>query len=105
MELPTEALRRRALVLLAKVSKENPRLGKPCGYVPSTGNPWDCRKLYFDEEEDVNPRYRIVYRLMPDEDSFERIEVIRISLKVEFQENGDVDSIYHQVGRALGRAQ
>lgn len=61
----------------------------------------DCRKLYFDEAEDVDPRYRIIYRLLPDEDRPAKAEVIRIGrLKVPY---GDEEQIYRQVGRALDR--
>ena len=102
LDLPSEELKRRALELLAQVSTGNPRLGKPCGFAFSTGNLSDCRKLYFDEERDMDPRYRIVYRLVPDEDSPVKAEVIRIGLKVPY---GDEEQIYRQVGRALDRLQ
>jgi hypothetical protein len=93
-------LKRRALELLAEVSKKNPKLGKPCGFAFSTGNLSDCRKLYFDEQRDMDPRYRIVYRLLPDEDGPTKAEVIRIGLKVP---HGDEEQIYRQVGQALER--
>lgn len=100
LDLPSKALKHRALELLAQVSKANPKLGKPCGFAFSTGNLSDCRKLYFDERRDVDPRYRIIYRLLPDEDRPSRAEVIRIGLKVPY---GDEEQIYRQVGRALDR--
>ena len=100
LDLPSKELKRRALELLAKVSKENPRLGKPCGFAFSTGNLSDCRKLYFDEQRDMDPRYRIVYRLVPGEDNPSKAEVIRIELKVPY---GDKEQIYRQVGQALER--
>lgn len=100
LDLPSRDLKRRALELLAAVSKENPKLGKPCGFAFSTGNLSDCRKLYFDEERDMDPRYRIIYRLLPDEDEPRKAEVIRIGLKVPY---GDEEQIYRQVGRALER--
>lgn len=46
------------------------------------------------------PRYRIVYRLLPNKDGPTRAEVIRIGLKVPY---GDEEQIYRQVGQALGR--
>jgi hypothetical protein len=98
--LPSKELKRRALELLSQVSKKDPRLGKPCGFAFSSGNLSDCRKLYFDEQGDMDPRYRIVYRLVPDEDSPTKAEVIRIGLKVPY---GDEEQIYRQVGRALER--
>lgn len=100
LDLPSKALKHRALELLAQVSKENPKLGKPCGFAFSTGNLSDCRKLYFDEKLDVDPRYRIIYRLLPDEDGPSKAEVIRIGLKVPY---GDEEQIYRQVGGALDR--
>lgn len=100
LDLPSEALKRRAFELLAKVSTENPHLGKPCGFAFSTGNLSDCRKLYFDERENMDPRYRIIYRLIPDEENPAEAEVIRIGLKVP---HGGEEYIYRQVGRALKR--
>lgn len=100
LDLPSTGLKRRAIELLAQVSKENPRLGKPCGFAFSTGNLSDCRKLYFDEERDMDPRYRIIYRLIPNEDGPTKVEVIRIGVKVP---HGDQEQIYRQVGRALER--
>jgi hypothetical protein len=38
LDLPSKELKRRALELLAQVSKENPGLGKPCGFAFSTGS-------------------------------------------------------------------
>lgn len=100
LDLPSEEFKRRAFELLAQVSKENPKLGKPCGFAFSTGNLSDCRKLYFDEQRDMDPRYRIVYRLVPDEGRPTKAEVIRIGHKVPY---GDEEQIYRQVGRALER--
>jgi len=100
LDLPSKELKRRALELLVQVSKENPSLGKPCGFAFSTGNLSDCRKLYFDEQRDMNPRYRIIYRLLPDENEPTKAEVVRIGLKVPF---GDEEQIYRQVSRALDR--
>jgi len=100
LDLPSKELKRRALELLAEVSKGNPKLGKPCGFAFSTGNLFDCRKLYFDEQRDMDPRYRIIYRLLPDEDEPTQVEVIRIGLKVPY---GEEEQIYRQVGRALDR--
>ena len=100
LDLPSKELKRRALGLLAEVSKGNPKLGKPCGFAFATDNLSDCGKLYFDEQRDMDPRYRIVYRLLPDEDGPKKAEVIRIGLKVPY---GDEEQIYRQVGRALDR--
>jgi hypothetical protein len=93
-------MRVRALELLTALSTENPLLGKECGWRQATGNLFDCRKLYFDEREDVEPRYRIVYRLLPDEDAPTRIQVLAIGLKIDQRDRA---YIYELVGRRLGR--
>lgn len=100
LDLPSRQLQRRALMLLGRVKNENPLLGKPCGFAFQTGNLSDCRKLYFDESEDAPPRYRIIYRLLPDEETPAVAEVIRIGLKFPY---GDEEYLYRQAGRALGR--
>jgi hypothetical protein len=48
----------------------------------------------------MDPRYRIIYRLIPDEEQPAKAEVIRIGLKVPY--SGE-EYIYRQVGRALNR--
>jgi len=40
--------------------------GQPLGNLPSTGDLSDCFKVYFDIDPDIKPRYRLVYRLLPD---------------------------------------
>lgn len=74
-KLGSAALRREALRLIAQL-KKSPFLGQPLEYRGSTGNLGDCRKLYFDVSKDDPPEYRIVYRLLPDEDSPGLIEII-----------------------------
>ena len=70
--LPTDDLRREAAGYLLRL-KRQPFLGLPLENLPSTGDLSDCRKVYFDEA-----RYRIVYRLLPDEIHPEHVEVIAI---------------------------
>lgn len=48
----------------------------------------------------MNSRYRIIYRLLPDENEPKKAEVIRIGLKVPF---GDEEQIYRQIALALER--
>jgi hypothetical protein len=48
----------------------------------------------------MDPRYRIIYRLLPSENEPTKAEVIRIGLKVPY---GDKEQIYRRVGRALER--
>lgn len=75
--LPTEALRRAALRYLTRL-KTTPRLGKRLRDHPTMGDLADCRKIYFDERDDVPPRWRIVYRLVPDAEHPRSVEVISI---------------------------
>ena len=43
------------------------------------GNLGDCRKVYFDESPATRPAgYRIVLRLLPDEEAPERIQIVSI---------------------------
>ena len=100
--LTTEA-QRRVLELLGDIANETPLLGKTCGYKPSTGNLGDCRKVYFDIKSDVEPRYRLIYRVLPDEDNPATIEVITVGLKFTTDAEGRRDSIYVRVGELLGR--
>lgn len=100
LNLPSKELKRRALELLARVSKENPKLGKPCGFAFSTGNLSDCRKLYFDEQRDMDRATgsSIACSLTKTDPRGQRS--IRIGLKVPY---GDEEQIYRQVGQALER--
>ena len=60
--LPSQDLRVRALFLLASL-KGWPDRGLRLSDHPASGDLSDCRKLYFDVDENVTPGYRIVYRL------------------------------------------
>jgi ParE toxin of type II toxin-antitoxin system, parDE len=61
--------------------KANPRLGKRLEHRAYTGDLSDCRKIYFDEGPNRSPRYRIVYRLLPDEENPRTVDVIVIGRK------------------------
>jgi len=100
--LPKEA-QRRVLELLGDVANRSPTLGKPCGYQAATGNLGDCRKIYFDTEADVEPRYRLIYRVLPDETNPVIIEVITVGLKFTEDAEGNRNSIYVRVGELLDR--
>jgi hypothetical protein len=75
--LPNDALRREALIRLTSL-KDNPFRGRRLRAHPSLGDLSDCRKLYFDERPNVSPRYRIVYRVLPDEASPKSVDVVII---------------------------
>lgn len=80
--LPSERLREVALGWMRRLERDRD-LGEPCGWSSGTGDLSDCRKLYFDYDDD--PRvisldtrrrqrhYRIIYR--PIEDDMEIVAV------------------------------
>jgi hypothetical protein len=75
--LPTETLRREALRYLTRL-KKHPRLGLELRDHPTLGDLSDCRKVYFDENPNVPPRWRIVYRLVPNALSPTSVEIVSI---------------------------
>lgn len=85
-----EALRYMAVI------REKPRFGIPLKKHPTLHDLSDCRKIYLDASHDVEPRWRIVYRLLPDEDSPATAEVIVIWPK-------ESEAAYHEAARRLGR--
>lgn len=93
--LPTENLRRRAVQIFIDVS--NGKLeGIPLLDHPSVGDLSDCRKVYFDEDRDRNPRYRFVYRLLPNGVTAVRVEAIAVGRRAAM-------AVYVDVARRLGR--
>ena len=78
--LPNRALQLEAARFLIKL-KAKPHLGLRLERREYTGDLSDCRKIYFDEGPDRKPRYRIVYRLLPDEGRPEIVDVIIIGKK------------------------
>ncbi len=63
--LPSANLQRLAIQILIDVSTCE-LAGVPLDERVSTGDLSDCRKVYFDER-DGKPRFRLVYRLLPNE--------------------------------------
>lgn len=59
--LPSKNLQRRALQISLDLHHGTLR-GRPLTNNPSTGDLSDCYKVYFDENEEQKPRYRLVYR-------------------------------------------
>jgi hypothetical protein len=75
----TPALLRAIRRLLPRLREEPLRHSQPLDYDRRIGNLGDCRKVYFDESETMRPAgYRIVLRLLPDEASPERIQIISV---------------------------
>jgi hypothetical protein len=95
LALPNDALRREALRFLLRL-KEAPRLGQPLGAHPLTGDLSDCRKVYFDENPNRLPRWRIVYRLLPNADTPRTVEIITIGARNRLL-------AYIETARRLGR--
>lgn len=76
-QLPNELLRREALRYLTRL-KQHPYHGTQLRNHPTMGDLSDCWKIYFDERPDVPPRWRIVYRLRPNNDHPTSVEIICI---------------------------
>ena len=77
----------RALRRLLPLLKEDP-LGRslPLDYDSRIGNLGDCRKVYFDESTAIRPAgYRIVLRLLPDEETPERIQIVSIGPRANLE--------------------
>jgi hypothetical protein len=66
---------------------EDPWLGEGLEYLPPVGDLSDCRKLYVDVPPDQRPpgppRYRIVYRLLPDEHAPRKVQIIAIGPRAD----------------------
>lgn len=64
---------------------------------PTMGDLSDCRKLYFDERKDMPPRWRIVYRLLPDETQPRSVDIVSIGRRAHAD-------AYLLAARRLGRS-
>lgn len=53
--------------------RNKPFLGRPLENLPHIGDLSDCRKIFFDEA-----RYRIVYRLLPNEENPKTADIITV---------------------------
>lgn len=62
--LPSDNLRRRVVQIVVDISAGSLQ-GRPLENHPSVGDLSDCRKVYFDEDDDRKPRFRLVYRQAP----------------------------------------
>lgn len=77
----------RAVRRLLPALKEDP-IGRssPLDYDSRIGNLGDCRKVYFDESTATRPAgYRIVFRLLPDEQTPERIQIVSIGPRADLE--------------------
>ena len=91
------ALLRAIRRLLPRLRAEPLRHSQPLDYDSRIGNLGDCRKVYFDAGETVRPAgYRIVLRLLPDEQTPERIQIISIGPRANLD-------VYRQAAERLER--
>lgn len=93
--LPSRAHMERALTLLVEVSRGN-LTGQPLEALIATGDLSDCRKVYFDVDNNHKPRYRLVYRLTPTEVRAVAVEAVAVG------ERRNLDA-YVRAARNLGR--
>lgn len=75
--LPSRQLMERALTLLVEVSKGS-LIGQPLEELVATGDLSDCRKIYFDIDNNQKPGYRLVYRLTPNEVRAVAVEAVSV---------------------------
>jgi hypothetical protein len=93
--LPSRELMERVLTLLVEVSKGT-LTGQPLEELVATGDLSDCRKIYFDVDNNQKPRYRLVYRLTPSEIRAVAVEAVAVG------ERRNLDA-YVRAARNLGR--
>lgn len=93
--LPTTNLQRLALQRITDVSNGS-LAGIPLKDHPSVGDLSDCRKIYFDEQDEMAPRYRLVYRLLPNEVKAVCVEAITVGERNALR-------VYVEAARRLGR--
>lgn len=94
--LPTLNLKRRAVQIFVDVSSGDLE-GTPLEDHPAVGELCDCRKVYFDEDDDRKPRFRLVYRLLPNGVDAVRVEAIAVGLRAAMP-------AYVDAARRLGKA-
>jgi len=94
--LPTNALKLMATKYLLQLV-EHPRLGLALKDHPLWGDLSDCRKIFLDETHTADPRWRIIYRLLPNDDNPEVADVIIIGPRED-------DAVYYEVMSRLERA-
>ena len=94
-DLPTANLQRLALQKITDVSNRI-LTGIPLEDHPAVGDLSDCRKIYFDEHDDIAPRYRLVYRLLPNEVQAVCVEAVTVGQRKALE-------VYVEAARRLGR--
>ena len=77
--LPTDELQHEAAKMMLRL-KRRPYLGQRLGHDTRVGDLSDCRKVYFDEA-----RYRVVYRLLPDEQAPSKVEILAVGPRADLE--------------------
>ena len=93
--LPSDKLRWEAMRYIV-ILREKPKLGIPLTDHPIWGDLSDCRKIFLDEAHDADPRWRIIYRLLPDESNPTTADVIMVGPRED-------DQVYRTVMQRLQR--
>ncbi|MDP9116977.1 MAG: hypothetical protein M3O28_06915 [Actinomycetota bacterium] len=75
--LPDLATRKMALDMLVLIRDGKVR-GKPLDSRVVTGDLGDCYKLYFDPDGSSKPRFRLVYRYIPNEVTAVALEAVAV---------------------------
>ncbi|NQW71677.1 MAG: hypothetical protein HQ453_03025 [Actinobacteria bacterium] len=70
--------------------------GMPLAHLASVGDLSDCYKIYFDIQDASSPRYRFVYRLLPNRVEAVSVEAIAVGERRALR-------VYVNAARRLGR--
>jgi len=96
--LPDDAAKRAAIQAIADV-RLGRRVGVELEYRADTGDPRDCRKVYFDAPyRNERPRFRLVYHVIDEN----RVEVIRAEV-IAMGERNNL-AAYKTASERLGRS-
>ena len=93
--LPSANLKRRAIQIIVDISKGELN-GKPLTDHPSVGDLSDCRKVYFDDQDEGKPRFRLVYRLLPNQVEAVEVQAVAVGRRRLME-------VYVEAARRLGR--
>lgn len=99
--LPSDALRLMAMKHFIRLERQ-PLFGRELINHPIWGDLSDCRKIYLDETHTADPRWRIIYRVLPNEVTPERADVIIIGPR---EDDAVYRAVMSRLGRPLGTAQ
>jgi hypothetical protein len=95
-ELPTMKLRYVVIEFLIEI-ESGARHGLPLDERKSTGDLSDCFKIYFDEERNMRPNYRLVYReLSAGGSNSSRIQAVAVGRRAGLD-------VYYLAARRLNR--